>query len=243
MQGQDDAQIPSHQETLFTRDQQKAVAKQFVTQRRLLPPAINSRALFTRAAPYGDPEDPMFHSTCNRIGSNYSPSAGVLAAALFEEYPADPKAIRRPSPQAFRGLRSGQVDKGHQPRNLQGPVAKEVSTTASKATARSLCNVHRPPFEPEELCKLAESLQRFYYYLEEGITISHIAPFRSEWIQNALSLLPQSESLTLSEEAMQSILQEAVDEMKDDYAHSMRRAIMQYIIKNPIERRCEFTCS
>ena len=196
----------------------------------------------TRAAPYGDPEDPMFHSTCNRIGSNYSPSAAVLAAALFEEYPSDPKAIRRPSPQAFQGLRSGHADK-RQAGRLQGAAASELSSTASKATARSLCNVHRPPFEPEELCKVTESLQRFYYYLEDGIDASHIAPFRSEWIQNALSLLPQTDQFTLSEDAVQSILQGAVDEMKDDYVHSMRRAIMQYVIKNPIERRCEFVHS
>ena len=164
----------------------------------------------------------------------------MLAAALFEEYPADPKAIRRPRPQAFRGLRSGQAEKRHACKPL-GAAAQDFSSTASKATAKSLCNVHRAPFEPEELCKLAESLQRFYYYLEDGINPSHIAPFRSEWIQNALSLLPPSEHVTLSEEEVQSILEGAVHEMKDDYVHSMRRAIMQYIIKNPIERRYDFT--
>jgi dynein heavy chain, axonemal len=239
-QVQDEAQIPSHRDALFTRDQQKAVAIHCLSQRRQLPPAINSRALFTKAAPYGDLEDPMFHSTCNRIGSNYSPSAAVLAAALFEEYPADPRAIRRPSPQAFQGLRSPQLIKAHAGHNLQqGVAAKPIHSTASRATARSRCNVHRPPFEPEELCRLAESLQRFYFYLEDGIDASHIAPYRSEWIQNALSLLPQSERLRISQEAVQSILQASVEEMKDDYVHAMRRAIMQYIIKNPIERRCE----
>jgi hypothetical protein len=111
MQGiaDDGAQIPSHHEPMSTREQQKAVARHFMAQRRHVPPAINVRNLFTRAAPYGNPVDPMFHSTCNRIGSNYSPEAALVSSALFEEYPADPKAIRRPSPQAFQMLRSEEV--------------------------------------------------------------------------------------------------------------------------------------
>lgn len=184
----------------------------------------------------------MFHSTCNRIGSNYSPSAAVLAAALFEEYPADPKLVRRPSLQAFQYIRR-QAEKRLIARSVHGAVGSNIASTASKATPRSICNVHRPPFEPEELCKLAESLQRFYYYLEDGISTSHIAPFRTEWVRNALSLLPEAERLTMSEEEMQRILQAAVDEMKDDYAHSMRRAIMQYIIKSPTERRYVLICA
>lgn len=120
MQGaaNDESQIPSHHEPLATRDQQKAVAREFMSQRRHLPPAINVKNLFTRAAPYGNPEDAMFHSTCNRIASNYSPTAAVVASALFEEYPVDPKAIRRPSPQAFQMLRQEKVTQTHRIQSL-----------------------------------------------------------------------------------------------------------------------------
>ena len=31
-------------------------------QRRKLPPMLNERALFTLAAPYGDKDDPFYHS-------------------------------------------------------------------------------------------------------------------------------------------------------------------------------------
>jgi dynein heavy chain, axonemal len=116
-------------------------------------------------------------------------------------------------------------------------TVEEGSSGASQPAAQRLCNVHRPPFDPAELLQLAEALQRFQYYLEEGVGASHIAPFRVEWVENALALLPPAASLTLPEEAYQELLKDAVDEMKDDYMHSMRRAIMQYIIKNPIERR------
>lgn len=61
---------------------------QMVEQRRKLPPLINDRALFTKAAPYGDKEDPFYHSPSNKIGNNYSPQSMHAAAILFEEFPA-----------------------------------------------------------------------------------------------------------------------------------------------------------
>lgn len=61
---------------------------QMLSQRRKLPPMINDRSLFTRAAPFGDKDDPFYHSPSNRIGNNFSPASGVAAAILFEEFPA-----------------------------------------------------------------------------------------------------------------------------------------------------------
>ena len=63
-------------------------------QRRKLPPMINDRSLFTRAAPFGDKDDPFYHSPSNRIASNYSPSSMTAASILFEHFPADPSAPR-----------------------------------------------------------------------------------------------------------------------------------------------------
>jgi hypothetical protein len=56
-------------------------------QRRRLPPVLNDKSLFTKAAPYGDRGDQGYHSPCNRIGVNYSPASGAAASLLFEEYP------------------------------------------------------------------------------------------------------------------------------------------------------------
>ena len=61
---------------------------QMLSQRRKLPPILNDRSLFTRAAPFGDKDDPFYHSPSNRIGNNYSPQSMVAAAILFEEFPA-----------------------------------------------------------------------------------------------------------------------------------------------------------
>ncbi|MEW5311652.1 MAG: hypothetical protein WDW38_003348 [Sanguina aurantia] len=58
------------------------------------PPLMNDRALFTKAAPFGDKDDPYYHSPSSRIGGNYSPHAALAAAILFEEFPAGPNAPR-----------------------------------------------------------------------------------------------------------------------------------------------------
>jgi dynein heavy chain len=63
------------------------LAPQVVQQRRKLPPVVNDKALFTRAAPYGDRSDQAYHAPSNRIGSYYSPASSNAAAQLFEEFP------------------------------------------------------------------------------------------------------------------------------------------------------------
>lgn len=60
---------------------------QVVEQRRRLPPVLNDRALFTKAAPYGDRGDQTYHAPSNRIGVNYSPDSRAAASILFEEFP------------------------------------------------------------------------------------------------------------------------------------------------------------
>lgn len=70
----------------FTRDQHKALANNLIQQRRQLPPAINERAFFTKASPFGDPKDPYYHSPCHKIASYFSPDAACAASVLFEDH-------------------------------------------------------------------------------------------------------------------------------------------------------------
>lgn len=84
------------------------LAKRVVQQRKRLPPAINDQALFTKSCPYGDSDDPFYHSPCNKIGSNYSPEAAVAAAILFEEFPRDPHAPRKPGLKTLKLVRDAQ---------------------------------------------------------------------------------------------------------------------------------------
>ena len=96
----------------------------------------------------------------------------------------------------------------------------------------------KPTFSCTALRDLADAVERYDYYVEVGIAGKHIAPFRQVWIENVLSLLPPHRPANLSEEYYQQLLEEAVDEMKDDYIYSMRKAILHYVLRSPVERRC-----
>eukprot|EP00983_Pelagomonas_calceolata_P052909 1143064-Pelagomonas_calceolata.AAC.3 len=69
-------------------DQCRAARLAMVEQRRKLPPMVNDRALFTRAAPFNDKSDPFYHSPSQRIGNNYSPQSMLAASILFEQFPS-----------------------------------------------------------------------------------------------------------------------------------------------------------
>lgn len=62
-------------------------ALQVLEQRRKLPPVVNDKALFTRAAPFGDRADQAYHAPSNKIGAYLSPASAHAAALLFEEFP------------------------------------------------------------------------------------------------------------------------------------------------------------
>ena len=85
---------------------------------------------------------------------------------------------------------------------------------------------------------MADALERYCYYVEVGISTRNVAPFRQSWVENVLSLLPPRRPGAMPEEYYQQILEEAVDEMKADYVYSMRKAIMHYVVRSPVERRC-----
>jgi hypothetical protein len=93
-------------------------------------------------------------------------------------------------------------------------------------------------FTSSELHDLADAIERYYYYVEVGISTRNIAPFRESWIENVLSLLPAHRMPNLQEDYYQQLLEDAVDEMKADYIFSMRKAIMHYVIRSPVERWC-----
>jgi dynein heavy chain len=63
---------------------------QVVEQRRKLPPVLNDKALFTKAAPFGDRTDQSYHAPSNRIGVYYSPCSMAAASMLLEEVPQVP---------------------------------------------------------------------------------------------------------------------------------------------------------
>lgn len=92
-------------------------------------------------------------------------------------------------------------------------------------------------FESAELSSLADALQRYHYYVEAGVHVQHLIQLESQWLQNILSLVPRDTYSSVSNESYDTLIELAVEEVQTDFACSMRKAIIDYLLKNPVERR------
>lgn len=65
----------------------------------------------------------------------------------------------------------------------------------------------------KELQEVVDAVMRYHYYVEEGISERHIAPYRDEWAANALTLIPQHPPQGVSEEFYYDMVEESLKEM------------------------------
>lgn len=92
-------------------------------------------------------------------------------------------------------------------------------------------------FEPAELSSLADALQRYHFYIEAGVHTKHFIQLESQWMRNIVSLVPRDRYSSVSDQKYDSLIDLAVEEVQTDFACSMRKAIIDYLLKNPLERR------
>eukprot|EP00892_Ulva_mutabilis_P009855 jgi/Ulvmu1/7241/UM035_0028.1 len=92
-------------------------------------------------------------------------------------------------------------------------------------------------FESVELCNLADALQRYYYYLEAGVHDEHIMKLPAEWLQNVFSLVPRDKYPSLPDDIHIALVQQEIAELQKDFSNSMRKAIIDYLLKSPVERK------
>lgn len=96
-------------------------------------------------------------------------------------------------------------------------------------------------FDPAELSIVADALQRYHFYQEQGISNYHIMHLQEEWLQNILSLVPRDQYSGIPDATYRSLIQQGAEEIKADFAHSMRKTIIDYLLKSPVERRWGLT--
>lgn len=70
--------------------------------------------------------------------------------------------------------------------------------------ARKLARVEK--FSCRKTMSVVDAISRYHFYIEHSIHDRHIAPFREEWLQNALVLLPDDLKNCFSEETLEEFL-------------------------------------
>ncbi|BFZ21958.1 hypothetical protein BsWGS_24997 [Bradybaena similaris] len=73
-----------------------------------------------------------------------------------------------------------------------------------------------------------KDILRYYYYIHHGIDTEHVAPMEDAWLQNVLKLISAK-----LKEGHQDTIDNLSDEMRDDYLLSVKKAIVDFVLKDP----------
>ncbi|KAJ3342735.1 Dynein heavy chain 7, axonemal [Gonapodya sp. JEL0774] len=82
-----------------------------------------------------------------------------------------------------------------------------------------------------------ETVQRYHYYIANGVDTGRVARMDERWFHNVVRLLPEKLRRDLSERAGEqggnSLMESLEEEMREDYMTSVKKAIVDFVLKDP----------
>ncbi|DBB17910.1 TPA: hypothetical protein ACH3X3_002922 [Trebouxia sp. C0006] len=212
-----------------------------------VPPLLDERSLFTKAATYGDRGDPYYHPPSSRIGSYYTPAASRAcdllekAAGHGSKSPTKGTSVVVPINAGNRALKTPALQASPAGIPNDGGLASKYAQLVPTSKAKADLPSAKRQLDPEDATytdrQTNDALTRCQYYLSAGIDDKHITPFQEDWAVNAVSMLPQQESCNMTGGAYKSIIHSCLDEVTSEYMSAAKQAITDYVLKSPVEQR------
>uniref|UniRef100_A0A3P8ZV56 EF-hand domain-containing protein n=1 Tax=Esox lucius TaxID=8010 RepID=A0A3P8ZV56_ESOLU len=75
-----------------------------------------------------------------------------------------------------------------------------------------------------------KDILRYYYYIRNGIDTENVAAMEDSWLENVLDLVPTHLK------ALSKTIELLTDEMKEDYLLSVKKSIVDFVLRDPRER-------
>ncbi|XP_056119629.1 dynein axonemal heavy chain 3 [Rhinichthys klamathensis goyatoka] len=184
------------------------------------PPILQNHSR-TLAIPY---KELRHHRTpCESIGNNYSPRGQNLKIKHLHGRRHSPQC----PPTAF--CSDAPVVRRRQPTTRAQRCRPLTPNQQLEIIRHEEKQSERDQMEPTE-----RDLERYLYYITEGIYGHMLAPHPPEQITGILKLVPSR--FQEDEQKMQWMQEDLLEEVQRDYEFSLRKSIVDYILLDPAER-------
>ena len=176
------------------------------------PPVIDPFSR-TGAAPINS--EKSYLSYVHRIGAHYTPSS----RGLFID--PDMRIIKYQLVEDASGAKLNMMAKGF------------VEPCTEEEEYESIVN--RDQSYSTRIQARKKSYQRYKKYIEEEISMEVVAPFRREWVPEITEKVP-GDLHAITPERIQEMLIDMFNEIETDYINSVRKSILDYVLKSPAEK-------
>ena len=150
--------------------------------------------------------------------SSYAQNA-AQSAALKQQQKREHEQFRGALVKIIMSSSNSSASSSLPPANGTNKEVDEARTQLETAMGRQSTSAER------------DILQRYYYYVTNGVNTHQVAEMDERWLQHVLRMLPRA--LT---DKFKPTLNLIANEMKDDYMTSVKKAIVDFVLKDPLDK-------
>ncbi|XP_052827203.1 dynein axonemal heavy chain 7 [Octopus bimaculoides] len=187
----------------------------------------------SRATPSFSTYKPKYSITEESLAEHEATSEKLLIdlqanEAKKRKYPPTKKS-EMPSPRGQLGLlHKWKKERENFRKSLVDIIMQDDKSQASGAAVQE---GELPPIHGASVSTAAEKdTLRYYYYIHNGIDTTHVAAMEDSWLENVFRLVPKK-----ARECNKTIVENLSEEMREDYLMSVKKAIVDFVLKDPRE--------
>lgn len=249
----------------FVRTHQKIMAASVMhgTGRRRMPSLLDENHLFTQASAFGDSKNLYHQGPSNRIGTYLTfatanivasdleaslskrstlhpirvtvpPSSDMMSLPRLDPIPKDKSTLYR---SFYEERKQGVL---HRNSALESPtLAMSMRRAAETIAHHELAgnDIDKGTADHDMRMSVQDAIFKYFYYIENGVLTSDIAPYKDSWRSNIMSMLPDSVPTDVSPEFIENLISETESEMEAEYFNAVRKSIIDYVMLLPDEAR------